>query len=722
MSWFEEQLRERKQQDDALFCESMENVASSILGRTVSADKDEITNDEIKNILKYYGFNTKAEVPQGVNTFSDRLSYLCRPHGLMYREVKLTENWWKDCIGAILAFKKEDGSAVALIPYGFGYVYYEGGKRQHVNRKFNETLTGTGYCFYKPFPNRKLNLIDLVKYAISTRSLKDMVLTVMFMLVSTLIGLLTPKISYFLYSTVVESGSNRLLYLTMLFMACVSVSMILFKAFQTMYESIVATKMRIALQGATMMRILSLPPAFFRKFSSGELAEKSNYLTGLAQTVMDMIFSTGLTSLFSLIYITSIFEYAPALVVPALIVILVTVGFSMLSVLARQKISKETMEISTKESGMTYAMVSGMKKIRIAGAEKRAFARWANLYSQKVQRTYNPPRFIKVNSTIALAISAAGTLVMYAFAIKSGVSMAEYTAFTAAYGMLFGAFSTLTSLVSSCANIKPIIDMAKPVMDEIPESNENKETVTRLSGRIELNNVSFRYDDSMPLIVDDMTLKIEPNQYIGIVGKTGCGKSTLIRLLLGFEKAQKGAIYYDGKDINTLDLKSLRRKIGVVMQDSKLFHGDIFSNITISAPWLTLNDAWEAAETADIADDISDMPMGMNTLISEGSGGVSGGQKQRLIIARAVAPKPKILIFDEATSALDNITQKKVSAALDNLHCTRIVIAHRLSTIKHCDRILYLENGKICEDGTYDQLMEKQGMFYQLVQRQRVDA
>ena len=179
-------------------------------------------------------------------------------------------------------------------------------------------------------------------------------------------------------------------------------------------------------------------------------------------------------------------------------------------------------------------------------------------------------------------------------------------------------------------------------------------------------------------------------------------------------------MYYDGKDINTLDLKSLRKKIGVVMQNGKLFQGDIFSNITISAPWLTLREAWEAAELADIADDIRAMPMGMHTIISEGGGGISGGQRQRLMIARAVAPKPKILMFDEATSALDNITQKKVSEALNGLKCTRIVIAHRLSTIRYCDRIIVLDGGKIIEDGSYDELLAKGGFFAELVERQRI--
>ena len=209
---------------------------------------------------------------------------------------------------------------------------------------------------------------------------------------------------------------------------------------------------------------------------------------------------------------------------------------------------------------------------------------------------------------------------------------------------------------------------------------------------------------------------------MAIFGKTGCGKSTLVRLLLGFETPQKGSVSFDDRQIESLDLKSLRQHIGVVMQNSKLFHGDIYSNSTLSAPWLSIEDAWKAAELAGIADDIRQMPMGMHTMISEGGGGISGGQKQRLTIARAIAPNPSILIFDEATSALDNMTQKKVAESLDALNCTRIVIAHRLSTIRQCDRIIVLDGGKIVEDGTYDSLIAQNGLFADLVARQRIDT
>jgi len=379
------------------------------------------------------------------------------------------------------------------------------------------------------------------------------------------------------------------------------------------------------------------------------------------------------------------------------------------------------MELSSKESGMSYALISGVQKIKLSGAEKRAFARWGNLFAEDARLSYDPPMFLKINGVISSAISLVGTLVMYYFSISSGVSVADYYAFNTAYGMVSGAFMSLAGIALTVAQIKPITDMVKPILEAVPEISEGKQVITRLSGGIELNNVSFRYNENMPLVVDDMSLKIRPGQYVAIVGTTGCGKSTLMRLMLGFETPQKGAVYFDGKDISGVDLKSLRRNIGVVMQNGKLFSGDIFSNITISAPWLTMDEAWRAAELSGIADDIRRMPMGMHTIISEGSGGVSGGQRQRLMIARAIAPKPKVLMFDEATSALDNLTQKTVSESLDGLKCTRIVIAHRLSTIKQCDRIIVLDKGKIIEDGTYNELIENGGFFAELVARQRLD-
>ena len=726
MGWFDEQIKERKQNDNEVFAETFMHIAGAVMGKkTAKALNDDrtVTKNAIDEILKYYHAKTR-EVPDDIKDMNDQIEYLMRPYGIMRRNVTLTKGWYQDAIGAMLGTLKEDGRIVALIPTGLsGYSYYddETGKRRKITRKNEAKFSEDAIAFYKPFPLEKIGIPALLKYIVQTLRPADFVSIALCTLAVTALGMFMPKLNNLLFGTVITAGNMRILYAIAVFTVCVSVSTAMMTAVKTMVTERINTKMSISVQAATMMRVLSLPADFFKDFSAGELSARAQYINQLCNLLVSTVMSTGLTSLFSLIYISQVFVYAPALVVPSLMIILVTVLLSVASSVMQMKITKKQMLLGGKSNGLCYSLISGVQKIKLSGAEKRAFAQWGNLYAEQAQLLYNPPMFLKINSVINMAVSLTGTIVLYYMAVRSGISVADYYAFNTAYGMVLGAFMSLAGIALTVARLKPILEMAKPILAAVPEISEGKEVVTRLSGGIELNNVSFRYSENMPLILDDLSLKIRPGQYVAIVGKTGCGKSTLMRLLLGFETPQKGAVYYDGKDLNTMDLKSLRRKIGVVMQNGKLFQGDIFSNIVISAPWLTLDDAWEAAELAGIAEDIRHMPMGMHTVISEGSGGISGGQRQRLMIARAIAPKPKILMFDEATSALDNLTRKKVSQSLDSLKCTRIVIAHRLSTIKQCDRILVLDKGKIVEDGTYRELIAQNGFFAELVARQRLD-
>jgi len=725
MGWFDDQIRSRKQNDRQDFDKSFMKIAAAVTGdkSAINNTDDAMVQSAVNDIMRYYHIPPR-EIPSKIRTIEDQLEYVLHPSGVMYRRVELKKGWHKDAYGAMLGFRKSDNAPVALMPFGLThYRFFEPAKNSYVviNSKNEDEFDVYAYAFYRPFPLKKLGIIDLLKFIVGVLEPADYVLVTLAALVVTLVGMLTPRINLFLFSEVIEAKDISLLVSTGIFMLFASIGSMMFSSARSLIHTRIDTKMSISVEAATMMRILSLPAGFFKDYGSGELSSRSSYVNSLCNTLVSVILNTGLSSIFSLLYITQIFEYAPGLVVPSITITLVTVTFTVVSSLLQMRLSKKSMLLGSKESGLSYAEVSGIQKIKLSGAEMRAFSRWGDLYAKCAELDYNPPLFIKMNGVISSAISIAGTIIIYNAAIMTHVNVAEYYAFNAAYGMVSGAFMSLFSMALTAANIKPIFDMAEPILKTEPEVSENKEVLNKISGGIEVNNLTFKYKENSPVILDDISLKIKPGQYVAIVGKTGCGKSTLVRLLLGFEKPTRGGIYYDGKDINSVDLKSLRKHIGVVTQNGKLFQGDVFSNIVIAAPHLTLKDAWEAAVIAGIADDIRNMPMGMNTLISEGSGGISGGQKQRLMIARAVAPKPRLLIFDEATSALDNITQKKVSEALDGMKCTRIVIAHRLSTIKQCDRILVFDGGHIVEDGTYDELVEKKGFFADLIERQRVD-
>ena len=725
MGIFDEQIRQRKQGDQEVFEDSILRMASAVVGRAAAgslASGRVVTKEAVDDILKFYQINP-VEIPPEIHDPDEQLEYALRPHGVMHRVVELSEGWYKDAFGPLIAYRASDGMPVPMFPKAYrGYWFHdENGRKVTVNASNARMFAPEARCFYRSLPLGKIGVPQLLRYMKQCLNGVDIALLVEISLLVTFVGLLLPPIVKVLTGYVANTGSYAVLWSTAVFLLCTVLSQQLAMASREIAVNRIRTKASLQVAAAFMMRMLSLPATVFRGYSAGELASRSAAAKNLVEIIVANVLSLGTTALFSLLYVVQISQFAPALMWPAVGIIAATVAVALATTIVQMNVTRRQMQYAAKENGKSFALIFGVQKIKLAGAEKRAFAQWAKEYTKSAELQYNPPMFLKISGALNTAVSLAGAITLYYLATVSGVTPSEYIAFFVAYGMVMGAFMSLAGVVKASAQIRPYIEMLEPILEAEPEVAEDKEILTRLIGSIELNDVRFRYDESMPYVLDGLSLSIRPGQYVAIVGKSGCGKSTLVRLLLGFEKPEKGAIYYDGKDISGVDLRSLRRRIGVVTQDGSLFTEDIYSNITISAPHLTVDDAWEAAEIAGIADDIRAMPMGMQTMISEGSGGISGGQKQRLMIARAVAPKPRVLIFDEATSALDNKTQKQVSEALDKLKCTRIVIAHRLSTIKNCDRILYLEGGRIVEDGTYDELIAKNGLFAELVERQRLD-
>ncbi|MBO7676674.1 MAG: ATP-binding cassette domain-containing protein, partial [Erysipelotrichaceae bacterium] len=647
MGWFDEQIKQRKLSDQEVFEDSFMQVAGVILGRRVIAADNVLSKVAIDDILKYFHIKP-TEVKEGISDFDEALEYLLRPHGIMRRAIKLKEQWYQDAYGPILGFIKENGVPVALLPQKFFGYYYndpESGKKIKINRWNADKISDDAICFYRPLPLKKLQIPDLLLYMRRCIAMEDVFLISVSTVLVSIVGLIAPRLTKALTGPVLNSRELSLLISIGIFMICSALSSQLIRASHSLISSRVSSKISLSVEAAVMARVLSLPAKFFREYSSGELSSRASSINSLCSMLAGFAFSLGLTSLSSLMYVSQIFSFAPSLVIPSIIIMVVSILLSVFSSLLQIKISGEQMKLAAEGSGLSYAMVTGIQKIKLSGAEKRAYSKWLNHYARETEYVYNPPLFLKINSVLITAVSLIVNIILYYIAVKTGIGQSNYFAFNSSYGLVMGAFTSLASMALSVARVRPILEMAEPILNEQPEIAENKEIITNVRGNIELSNVFFRYDEKSPYIVNNLSLKIKAGEYVAIVGKTGCGKSTLMRLLLGFEKPEKGAIYSDNKDMEKIDLKSLRQKIGTVMQSGGLFQGDIYSNITISKPTLKLDEAWEAAEIAGMADDIREMPMGMQTMISEGQGDVSGGQKQRIMIARAVAPKPKILFF-----------------------------------------------------------------------------
>jgi NHLM bacteriocin system ABC transporter ATP-binding protein len=719
----EDRIKERKQFDEAEVSAAFNEMAGVVMkkGRPGEKDEDRKNYAAIDAVLHWYHIRPRQIPGQGMKP-EELLDYILRPSGMLHRTVQLDRMWYKNASGAMLGWK-EDGSMTALIPRPlFGYRIYdpEDGSTRKAEQAAGQ-ITDSAICFYRPLPQKTLQTHDLLRYVFSTLSSGDIILTVLFAVLVTLIGLLPPYATRLLFADITQSGITSLIAPVALFILGSTISAALFGIARNVMLTRTRTRSDVAVNAAVMMRVLSFPTEFFGKYASGDLVYRLESFGRLCTMLTDAVLTSGLSAVLSLVYLGQIFYFAPELVLPAAAVTGVTAVLTVVTVFLTARVNKKCMEYTAQTDGLMFGMISGIQKIRTAGAEKRAFARWAGHYTNQAKLQYDPPFFLKISGVAVSAASLGGTIAIYFLAASAHTQTADYMSFNTSYGMLASSFAALSSVAVAFANIRPVKDMIRPILETVPETNEDLEDVGTLSGKIEVSGVSFRYTEETPLILNELSFRIEPGQYIAIVGRSGCGKSTLLRLLIGFETPQRGAVYYDGKDLKNLDLPSLRRRIGVVTQNGKLLTGDIFSNIAIGTPGLTLQEAWEAAEIAGLADDIRRMPMEMNTFISEGSGGVSGGQRQRILIARAVAAHPSILLFDEATSALDNLTQKHVSEALSQLGCTRVVIAHRLSTVRSCERIIVLDQGRIIEDGTYDELIARKGFFAEMVERQRLE-
>ena len=724
MGWFEEQVKKRKDLDQKTFEDSFLSLAG-IRNSKQDSLSDEAVRDNfvITQILSYY-HRQMIDIPSSITNFKDKLSYVLGQNGLEYRKVELNDDYVGDGTSPILIFTILNEIPVLLFPKGknkYQYVNYETGKKVTIEASLVNRLEIEAFCFYRPLPSRKVTIKEYAKYVSKSIRPIDIILLVVFAALASLVGILVPYLTRILTGDVATSKDMSKFIFVSLYVAGAATGLLLVKSIQSFVNQLISIKVEKGILSATMMRVLSLPASFFKKYNTGELTARFRSVPQLAKMIMEGIFMTLISLVMSFAYLFQLVSFAPVLVLPVVLILLATTAFSIVISFVRKSYQKKQLDTSSKESGVTYGMINGIQKIRLSGSEKRAFAKWANSYAKAARTKYNPPLVLKLSGAISLLITLLGNIVIYYIASKNNVDAGSYMAFVTSYGVLSGAFLSIVDMIGLVFTLGPIYNMARPILETQPEVVQGKKVVKSIKGNIKLENISFRYNDTSPLVLNNLTLDIKEGEYLAIVGQTGCGKSTLVRILLGFEEPLEGNVYFDEKNINTLDMPSLRRNIGTVLQNGTLFHADIFSNIIISSPSLKEEDAWAAAEIASIADDIREMPMGMKTIISEGQGGISGGQKQRIMIARAIVHKPKVLIFDEATSALDNKTQKSISESINKLNCTRIVIAHRLSTIKNANRIIMLENGKIIEEGNYNTLINKKGKFAELVERQRLD-
>jgi NHLM bacteriocin system ABC transporter ATP-binding protein len=499
-----------------------------------------------------------------------------------------------------------------------------------------------------------------------------------------------------------------------------AIAAILFRLVQSFAVLRMTGRMESSLQAAIWDRILNLPVPFFRRYSAGDLATRGMAISEMRRVLSSAALSSIFTAVFSVFSFALLFYFSVQLALVATALTALALGITGICGFLYVRYQREIFNIQGSIASTLLEGVQGIAKFRIAGAEDRAFVNWATAFAkQKIAATKTARLNIVLRVFNAVFPLFGAICIFFVMEQQSAMALStgNFLAFVLAYGQFTGAVMACATSVLPVLNVTPLYDRARPILEALPEVDRQKTASRELAGRVEMSQLAFRYAPANPLILNGITCEIQPGEFVAFVGTSGAGKSTLLRLLLGFEKPETGSIYFDGQELQNLDVQSVRQQMGVVLQNATLFSGDIYSNIVGSSPY-SMDEAWAAAKLAGCDAEIRALPMGMHTALGEGGRGLSGGQRQRIMIARALVGRPRILIFDEATSALDNHTQALVSRSLESLEVTRIVIAHRLSTIVNADRIFVMDGGRIVQTGMYDELMQQPGLFASLAARQ----
>jgi NHLM bacteriocin system ABC transporter ATP-binding protein len=639
------------------------------------------------------------------------------------RRITLTGRWWEEDIGPMLLFRETDQSPLAMIPkspVSYEVIDPPTGFRSLLTEDIARTLLPFAVTFYRPFPEKILAGRDLLKFGLAG-CFREVWTILLMGIAGALLGLLTPILTGHIIDVIIpEAARNEMFQVASILFFC-GLAISVFNFMRSIALLRIRGKLDISVLSAIWDRLLALPVPFFRKYTAGDLANRAIGLQGIYQMLSEQAATVMLSLIFSVFNLALLFYYSMKMAFLAIGLTLLAVLLSWIASAYIIRYQRSQTELQGKNAGTILQLLLGISKIRVSGSEDRAFGVWADLFSRQRQAEFHASIASKSLITFYSVYPLLATMLIYMWFIwkssNTQLSTGQFISFTAAFAGFQASIQQAADVVASLLYSIPTYERAKPILEELPETDVSRNPPGELSGNIQVNHVFFRYDRGGPFILKDVSIGINPGEFVGIVGESGSGKSTLLRLLLGFETPESGTVFYDGQDLKSVDIREVRQQLGVVLQNGKLMPASIFKNI-VGANNLTMDDAWEAARMVGISQDIEEMPMGMQTFIAEGGVTFSGGQRQRLLIARALVRRPRILYMDEATSALDNRTQQIVSQSLKQLCVTRVVIAHRLSTIIDADRIYVMHKGEIIETGAYKELMVANGFFARLAKRQ----
>jgi ATP-binding cassette subfamily C protein len=610
---------------------------------------------------------------------------------------------------------------VALVRTASGYRFDDpAGSEKRVDACVAQEIESEAFILYQPLPVRALTLIDLWRAAFANhrRELRTVVVCTVF---SGLIALLTPVVTKRIAaSTIPQFNHTELLQLT-LALGAAALAAALFELVRGLTLIRLKSKTSVNLDAALWDRLLSLPVSFFRRHSVGDLMARSSGTDQVQQLLTPDVTGAFFALVSALFGLVVLFQYSVRLALLATGSAFLLGLLTALLATSQLRHLRSVHKLNGRISSLVYSLLNGIAKLRVSGCEAKAFRMWASLFREQRRHAIAVRSLSALQSAATTAVCAGTSTALFAlaaFPADSGLGIGDFLAFSAAFGQFQSATVAFTSVIPALLSLIPTFERMQPILRSVPEARPREAMPAALRGQIELCDVTFRYQDR-PAVLNRVSIEARPGEFVAIVGPSGSGKSTCLRLILGFEQPESGAVLIDGAPLASLNMEQVRREFGVVLQSGRPLVGDIFRSIIGALP-LTLEDAWRAARFVGLEGEIRSMPMGMFTVVNARGVSFSGGQRQRLLLARAIVTNPRVVLLDEATSALDNRTQETITRNLASLGVTRMVIAHRLSTVRQADRIYVLDRGRVVEHGTFDELMTRGNLFTRMVERQLV--
>ncbi|MBU1001047.1 MAG: NHLP bacteriocin export ABC transporter permease/ATPase subunit [Proteobacteria bacterium] len=693
----------------------------------VTPTMDQPLAEALRLVVGAQGMALEAP-PRLAETREGQLEDILGHNGIFSRSVALEGLWYEADCGPLLGWLGSgngQSNPVALLPRSSGgYILKDpsGGQSLRLTEELAGRLEEQGLQLYVPLPAGKLSPLKLLQHSFGGCQ-RDLFSVGLMGILGGLLGFAVPVGTALVVDRVIPSGQMGMLGQIVAGLVMLAVGGAVFELVKGLALLRAESMAQVSLQSGVFGRLLRLPPGFFNKFSSGDLSSRAMAVDSIRQRLSGAVLTTLLSSTFALTNIVLLLLYSWPLAVVVTAILTCTGFAAWLGIKSQMRIQLSVQNVIGKLAGFELEMVLGINKLRAAGSESNAFARWMLHFSELRKLSYGIGKATAAMTCFSEILPLFATLCVFTVLMLSGLfaelSLGSFLGFNAAMGQLTSAVGALASLGFSMMFIAPMYQRAKPILETAPETHKALESPGVLKGRVEASNVSFRYEGAQGWALRGVNLCAEPGELVAVVGESGSGKSTLLKLLLGFYEPAAGAMLFDGKDLARLDKTRVRRQIGAVIQNGELIQGNIFFNI-MGARGNSEEDAWEAARLAAVDEDIRAMPMGMQTFVPHGGGTFSGGQKQRLMIARALAKHPVIVFMDEATSNLDNVSQAKVMENLKRMHATRIVVAHRLSTVQEADRIYVMRDGAVVETGDYASLIKAGGLFARLAARQRL--